>query len=252
MVRKVLEPVSAKVISFQFPAGELHKTLDVVRDIYKELIEAHFDRKDYLAALGGGVVGDITGFAAATYLRGISFIQIPTTLLSQSDSSVGGKTGVDFDGYKNMVKTTEGNNTTKDITETWTPAQKALWDKLTSQYHGNLMLIDFWGIPCGPCRQGMLNMRKNVEELKNEKIKFLYVCNETDSPRDKAEKWMSESKINGEHIYVTQSEWTLLQAMFNFTAIPRTALIGRDGKIIQYKFDVYLNIGNLKELLNKF
>ena len=103
MVRKVLEPVSAKVISFQFPAGELHKTLDIVRDIYKELIEAHFDRKDYLAALGGGVVGDITGFAAATYLRGISFIQIPTTLLSQSDSSVGGKTGVDFDGYKNMV-----------------------------------------------------------------------------------------------------------------------------------------------------
>lgn len=103
MVRKVLEPVSAKVISFQFPAGELHKTLDVVRDIYKELIESHFDRKDYLAALGGGVVGDITGFAAATYLRGISFIQIPTTLLSQSDSSVGGKTGVDFDGYKNMV-----------------------------------------------------------------------------------------------------------------------------------------------------
>ena len=102
-VRKVLEPVSAKVISFQFPAGELHKTLDVVRDIYKELIESHFDRKDYLAALGGGVVGDITGFAAATYLRGISFIQIPTTLLSQSDSSVGGKTGVDFDGYKNMV-----------------------------------------------------------------------------------------------------------------------------------------------------
>lgn len=102
-VRRVLEPVSASVISFEFPAGELNKTLDVVRDIYKELIEAHFDRKDYLAALGGGVVGDITGFAAATYLRGISFIQIPTTLLSQSDSSVGGKTGVDFDGYKNMV-----------------------------------------------------------------------------------------------------------------------------------------------------
>lgn len=156
-----------------------------------------------------------------------------------------------MDGYRNVVKTTEGNNT-KDITETWTPAQKALWDKLTSQYHGNLMLIDFWGMSCGPCRQGMLNMRKNVEELKNEKIKFLYVCNETDSPRDKAEKWMSESNINGEHIYVTQSEWTLLQAMFNFTAIPRTALIGRDGKIIQYTFDVYLNIGNLKELLNKF
>ena len=157
-----------------------------------------------------------------------------------------------MDGYRNMVKTTEGNNTTKDITETWTPAQKALWDKLTSQYHGNLMLIDFWGIFCGPCRQGMLNMRKNVEELKNEKFKFLYICNEGDTPRDKGEKWMSESKINGEHIYVTPSEWALLQAMFNFTAIPRTALIGRDGKIIQYTFDAYFNADKLKNLLNKF
>ena len=54
-------------------------------------------------ALGGGVVGDLTGYAAATYLRGIDFIQVPTTLLSQADSSIGGKTGVDFDGYKNMV-----------------------------------------------------------------------------------------------------------------------------------------------------
>ena len=62
-----------------------------------------FERKDILLALGGGVVGDITGFVAATYLRGISFIQIPTTLLSQVDSSIGGKTGVDFDSYKNMV-----------------------------------------------------------------------------------------------------------------------------------------------------
>ena len=156
-----------------------------------------------------------------------------------------------MDGYRNVVKTTEGNNT-KDITETWTPPQKALWDKLTSQYHGNLMLIDFWGMPCGPCRQGMLNMRKNVEELKNEKFKFLYICNESDSPRDKAEKWMSESKINGEHIYVTPSEWALLEAMFNFTVIPRTALIGRDGKIIQYTFDAYFNADKLKDLLNKF
>ncbi|WP_081784373.1 TlpA family protein disulfide reductase [Segatella paludivivens] len=156
-----------------------------------------------------------------------------------------------MDGYRNMVKITEGNNT-KDITETWTPAQKALWDKLTSQYHGNLMLIDFWGIFCGPCRQGMLNMRKYVEELKNEKFKFLYICNEGDTPRDKGEKWMSESKINGEHIYVTPSEWELLRAMFNFTGIPRAALIGRDGKIIQYTFDAYFNADKLKNLLNKF
>ncbi len=88
---------------FVIPAGEAYKTLDVVRDLYKALIEAQFDRHDFLLALGGGVVGDLTGFAAATYLRGIRFIQLPTTLLSQIDASVGGKTGVDFMSYKNMV-----------------------------------------------------------------------------------------------------------------------------------------------------
>lgn len=92
-----------KVVTFVLPAGEEYKTLDTVKSIYEFLIQEHFTRKDMLLALGGGVVGDITGFAAATYLRGIDFIQIPTTLLSQTDSSIGGKTGVDFDCYKNMV-----------------------------------------------------------------------------------------------------------------------------------------------------
>ncbi|MEY8352152.1 3-dehydroquinate synthase [Lachnospiraceae bacterium 54-53] len=88
---------------FVFPAGEENKTLNTVRDLYEALILKQFDRHDYLLALGGGVVGDLCGYAAATYLRGISFIQVPTTLLSQVDSSIGGKTGVDFDSYKNMV-----------------------------------------------------------------------------------------------------------------------------------------------------
>lgn len=92
-----------KAVKYVFPAGEESKTLDTVRGIYRFLIEEGFDRKDMLLALGGGVVGDITGYAAATYLRGIDFVQIPTTLLAQADSSIGGKTGVDFDGYKNMV-----------------------------------------------------------------------------------------------------------------------------------------------------
>lgn len=92
-----------QVMLHTFPAGEADKTLDTVKGIYKALIEAQFDRKDLLIALGGGVVGDVTGYAAATYLRGIDFVQIPTTLIAQSDSSIGGKTGVDFDGYKNMV-----------------------------------------------------------------------------------------------------------------------------------------------------
>lgn len=102
-VKKQVETACSQVAVFQFEAGERNKTLDVVRSLYEVLIQAGFDRKDYLLALGGGVVGDLTGFAAATYLRGIRFIQVPTTLLSQIDSSIGGKTGVDFDQYKNMV-----------------------------------------------------------------------------------------------------------------------------------------------------
>lgn len=88
---------------FTLQPGEMYKNLDSVNELYQHLIESKFDRKDFLIALGGGVVGDLTGFVAATYLRGISFIQMPTTLLSMVDSSVGGKTGVDYMAYKNMV-----------------------------------------------------------------------------------------------------------------------------------------------------
>ncbi len=102
-VLNLLQNSCAKAVKYAFPAGEESKNLDTVKEVYKFLIEEKIDRKDMLVALGGGVVGDLTGFTAATYLRGIDFIQIPTTLLAQADSSIGGKTGVDFDGYKNMV-----------------------------------------------------------------------------------------------------------------------------------------------------
>ena len=85
------------------PAGEEYKTLDTVAGIYADLSEAELTRSDLVIALGGGVVGDITGFTAATYLRGIHVCQIPTTLLAQVDSSVGGKTGVDLPQGKNLV-----------------------------------------------------------------------------------------------------------------------------------------------------
>ena len=85
------------------PEGEEHKTLGTVEKIYRFLAEAHCDRHCLLVALGGGVIGDMTGFAAATYMRGIDYVQVPTTLLSQADSSIGGKTGVDLEGLKNMV-----------------------------------------------------------------------------------------------------------------------------------------------------
>ena len=103
VVKEKLERFFSKVFVYTFLAGEEHKTVTSVNGIYEFLILNHFDRQDILVALGGGVVGDMTGYAAATYLRGIDFIQIPTTLLSQTDSSIGGKTGVDFMQYKNMV-----------------------------------------------------------------------------------------------------------------------------------------------------
>lgn len=102
-ILNIARSVSQKAVLYSFEAGEESKTLDTVKNVYQFLIDNDLDRHDMLIALGGGVVGDLTGYTAATYLRGIDFIQIPTTLLAQADSSIGGKTGVDFDGYKNMV-----------------------------------------------------------------------------------------------------------------------------------------------------
>jgi len=102
-VKDLLLPIAKTVESYTFPAGETSKNLTTVSMCYEQLIVAGFDRNDVLVALGGGVVGDLTGFIAATYLRGVRFIQVPTSLLAMVDSSIGGKTGVDFRAYKNMV-----------------------------------------------------------------------------------------------------------------------------------------------------
>ncbi|MDI9402129.1 MAG: 3-dehydroquinate synthase [Limisphaerales bacterium] len=91
------------VSSWELPAGETSKNLTNLARLYDFLVESRLERKSFLIALGGGVVGDLTGFAAATYMRGIPFVQIPTTLLSQVDSSVGGKTAVNLPGGKNLV-----------------------------------------------------------------------------------------------------------------------------------------------------
>lgn len=99
----ILKEDFPSVFCYEFLAGEASKNTDTVNGVYEFLIQNHFDRHDLMIALGGGVVGDLTGFTAATYLRGIDFIQVPTSLLSQVDSSIGGKTGVDFMQYKNMV-----------------------------------------------------------------------------------------------------------------------------------------------------
>lgn len=100
-----LLPVLAgkKIGTVILPDGERFKTLDTLAIIYQQLLELRHSRKTTLIALGGGVVGDMTGYAAASYQRGVNFIQIPTTLLSQVDSSVGGKTGVNHPLGKNMI-----------------------------------------------------------------------------------------------------------------------------------------------------
>lgn len=101
--QELLESHCRQLKIFIFQEGEENKNLQTVNQLYRFLIQHEFDRKDMLIALGGGVTGDLTGFTAATYLRGIDFVQVPTSLLAQVDSSIGGKTGVDFQSYKNMI-----------------------------------------------------------------------------------------------------------------------------------------------------
>jgi|TARA_B110000879_G_scaffold40816_1_gene57304 3-dehydroquinate synthase len=102
-VAKPLREAGVDVVEIILPDGEQYKNSEILNTIYDALIQARCERMTTLIALGGGVIGDLTGYAAATYLRGVPFIQIPTTLLSQVDSSVGGKTGINHPQGKNMI-----------------------------------------------------------------------------------------------------------------------------------------------------
>lgn len=102
-VAQSLQAAGFEVHPVTLPAGEQHKNLDTVRQVYDALLSARIERRSPILALGGGVVGDLAGFVAATVLRGVPFIQVPTTLLAMVDASVGGKTGVDTPHGKNLV-----------------------------------------------------------------------------------------------------------------------------------------------------
>lgn len=102
-VKASLEAAGYTAFVHVFPAGEANKRLTAIEGMYAAMAAAELSRSDFAVALGGGVTGDMCGFAAATYLRGIAFVQMPTTVLSQNDSSVGGKTGVDLACGKNLV-----------------------------------------------------------------------------------------------------------------------------------------------------
>lgn len=100
---KVLKSKIANPLIFEVPTGESSKSIDMVYSIINEMIDSKISRGALMIALGGGVVGDLTGFIASIYMRGIDFIQIPTTLLSQIDSSVGGKVGINSENMKNSI-----------------------------------------------------------------------------------------------------------------------------------------------------
>ena len=102
-VKASLEKSNFEVRVHTFPAGESSKQLGTIAEMYSAMADFRMSRADIVVALGGGVTGDMAGFAAATYMRGINFVQIPTSLLAQVDSSVGGKTGVDIAQGKNLV-----------------------------------------------------------------------------------------------------------------------------------------------------
>lgn len=102
-VRKSLADAGFQALTIEVPDGEEHKNLAWVAFVYDKMIEARLERGSVVVALGGGVVGDLAGFAAATFLRGIDLVQVPTTLVAQIDSSIGGKTGVDLAAGKNLI-----------------------------------------------------------------------------------------------------------------------------------------------------
>jgi 3-dehydroquinate synthase len=103
VINETLCQAGFEVIPVLIPDGEEHKDLNTLASIYERLVAERLERKSCVMALGGGVVGDVAGFAAATYMRGIPYVQVPTTLLAQVDSSVGGKTGVNHRGGKNLI-----------------------------------------------------------------------------------------------------------------------------------------------------
>jgi len=102
-LRAALAPHHKQVLDVELPDGEQYKDWPALNQIFTKLLEEAADRKTVLYALGGGVVGDMTGFAAACYMRGVPFVQVPTTLLAQVDSSVGGKTAINHPAGKNMI-----------------------------------------------------------------------------------------------------------------------------------------------------
>ncbi|MBR1400182.1 MAG: TlpA family protein disulfide reductase [Prevotella sp.] len=133
------------------------------------------------------------------------------------------------DAYRRFVIERKGNARM----ETAATPGDSLFQSLKEKYSGNIIYMDFWGIGCGPCRMGMLDQRALVEQYKDAPVRFLYICNEKDSPREPSEKFLSDNQIQGEHIFLSSDEWNLLTNKFQFNAIPFSLLIDRNGNILE-------------------
>ena len=150
-------------------AGEKSKSLETLQYVYTKLLEVGVTRTDLIIALGGGVVGDLTGFASATYLRGVDFIQIPTTLLAQVDSSVGGKTAVNLPQGKNLV----GSFCQPKAVIADTDTLRTLSDEILSD--GMAEVIKYGAI-CDAELFSLLSNIKNKEELFAKIAEIVYTC----------------------------------------------------------------------------
>ena len=135
-----------------------------------------------------------------------------------------------LDRYRQYVKERE----LKVVEQKPVTKGDSIFQRIIEPFKGNALFVDFWGMSCGPCRAGMLEEREKVERLKDQPVRFLYICDEKDGPREHAEKWMMENNIRGEHIFVTHEEWQLLSAKFQFNAIPFKIGVDKDGNIVAY------------------
>ena len=162
-----LENAGFDVIRYVFPAGEEHKNLTEYAGILAFLSENALTRSDFLVALGGGVCGDMTGFAAATYLRGIPFVQIPTTFLAAADASVGGKTAVDLPAGKNLVGAFHQPSLVICDTDTFAslPPETYADGMVETIKHGLIYDEEFFRFLASADRRGAINeiVRKDVE-----------------------------------------------------------------------------------------
>ena len=148
------------------------------------------------------------------------------------------------DVYRRFVIEREGNARMEASVST--PGD-SLFQSLKDKYAGNVIYMDFWGIGCGPCRMGMLQQRTLVDKYKDSPVRFLYICNQKDSPREPSEKFLSDNHIQGEHIFLSSDEWNLLTNKFQFNAIPFTLLVDRNGNIVEK--NVQPTAARLDELL---